>query len=320
MSWMRFCGRVCFSVLSISILSACSGDQQSNNYVGYVEAEYVYVAAPQSGWLTSLQGREGDEAVAGDILFELDKDQQIAAADDAAGRLAQAEAQLRNLESGARPEEIDALEAQLAEANARLTQARSERNRWLPLVREGNASRARGDQVQADYDTALAQVRAAKEAIEVAKLAARDAAQDAAAAAVTSAKANLAQAQWRLDQRSVKAKAGGRIENVFHRQGEFVTAGAPVFSILPASGLKVRFFAPQAALPKFSTGARVLVDADGLDAPIEAIISYIAAEAEFTPPVIYSIGSRDKLVFLIEARLSEGGKLRPGLPVDVSLP
>ena len=48
-----------------------------------------------------------------------------------------------------------------------------------------------------------------------------------------------------------------------------------------------------------------------------AVISRIASDAEFTPPVIYSADERDKLVFEVEARLPAGSNLRPGLPVDV---
>ncbi len=308
------------SALSLYGLAACSSGENNGAYVGYVEAEYVYVAAPQPGWLTEAPVKQGDEIAAGDMLFELDKDQQSAMLAAAAARATEAEARIRDIETGARPEEIEALEAQLAEARSGLTLARAERDRWLPLVREGNASKARGDKVNADYNAAVARVKAAEEAITVAKLGGRDAAQQAAVAAAASAKAAHEEAAWVLSQRTVKAQTGGRIEDVYHRKGEFVPAGAPVLSILPASALKVRFFVPQEDLPGVSLGAPVRIDADGVGAPVDATISYIAAEAEFTPPVIYSVGSREKLVFMAEARLDASSGLRPGLPVDVMLP
>ena len=307
-------------ILSLYGITACSSGESEGVYVGYVEAEYVYVAAPQPGWLTAAPVKQGDEITAGDILFELDKDQQRAMLAAAAARATEAEARIRDIETGARPEEIEALEAQLAEARSGLTLARAERDRWLPLVREGNASKARGDKVQADHNAAVARVKAAEEAITVAKLGGRDAAQQAVVAAAASAKAAHEEAEWVLSQRTVKAQNTGRIEDVFHREGEFVSAGAPVLSILPASALKVRFFLPQEDLPGVSLGSPVRIKADGLGAPIDANISYIAAEAEFTPPVIYSVGSREKLVFMAEARLNGESGLRPGLPIDVTLP
>jgi HlyD family secretion protein len=307
-------------LVTISSLSACSQQEHAGAYIGYIEAEYVYVAAPQAGWLVSAPLYEGDAAAIGDVLFELDTDQQRAIVDQAAARAEQAAAQAEDIGTGARPVEIAALEAQLEEARARFAQAKSERDRWMPLVKEGNATRARGDQVVADYKAAAARMKAAKEAIDVAKLAGRDAARKAADAAALAADASRAEAQWRLDQRAVKAKVDGRVEQVFYRQGEFVPAGAPVLSILPAHALKVRFFVPQADLPLFDIGRDVKIIPDGRPEGVTAKVSFIAGVAEFTPPVIYSIGSRQKLVFLVEAKLADGEELRPGLPVDVLLP
>ncbi len=302
------------------MMVACAPADNDGVYVGYVEAEYIYVAAPQAGWLQSLEVREGDEIGVGDLLFQLDQDQQKASYAEAAGRAAQADAQARDIATGARADEIAALEAQLEEAKARHTQAKAEMDRWLPLVEEGNASLARGDQVTADHKAAQARVKAAQEAIEVAKLAGRDAAQDAAAAASASAKAALDEADWRLGQRSIHAQVSGRVEEIHQRKGEFIRAGAPVVAILPRGNLKIRFFVPQADLMSVSVGAPVEISPDGADVPLDAVISHIASEAEFTPPVIYSAGSREKLVFLVEARLADSGLLRPGLPVDVFVP
>lgn len=289
-------------------------------YIGYVEADYVYVAAPQAGWIETLAVTEGDEVAPGALLFALDKDEQAAHVAEARARAAEAGARARDTLTGARQEEIEALEADLEEARARLALARAEKDRWLPLVASGDASPAKGDQVTADYEAALARAKAAEDAIRVARLAARDAMQEAAFAAEDAAEAALAGAEWRLEERSVDADVGGRVEEIFHRKGEFVAAGAPVVALLPADHLKVRFFVPQAELSRFAPGARVSVDADGADEPVEAVVFHAASEAEFTPPVIYSAKTRKKLVFLIEARLPAGVGLSPGLPVDVRAP
>ena len=67
-------------------------------------------------------------------------------------------------------------------------------------------------------------------------------------------------------------------------------------------------------------GAKVGLACDGCAAGLEATIAYIAPQAEFTPPVIYSKDARAKLVFLVEARpVAAHAALRPGLPVEVSL-
>ncbi len=301
-------------------LAGCSKAPPSDAYIGYVEAEYVYVSAPQAGWLEALPMREGMQVTPGDILFELDKDQQHARVNAATGRVLQADAQARDISTGARPEEIKSLEAKLAEANAMLTKAKSDRARFMPLVAEGIESKTTGDQVQSAYLAAIARVTAAQEAIKIAHLGGRDPAREAAAAVQTSTKAAQTEAEWALRQRSVTAKVSGRIEAIYHRPGEYVTPGTPVVALLPDQGLKIRFFVPQAELPNFTLGQIIQISPDHSAQATPATISFIATEAEFTPPVIYSKENREKLVFLIEARLPTETNLRPGLPVDVSRP
>ncbi len=301
-------------------LAACDDPASEATFTGYVEAEFVYVAAPDSGWLAKSQLREGDDVEKGSVLFELDQDRQKAEVAEAADRLNEAAAQARDMSTGSRREEIAALEAQLREAKASLVLARAERSRWMELVAQGYASKARGDQADTEYQTASAKVRTAQANIRVARLAGRDAARDAAKAKTDAAAAVLAQAEWRLGQRTVKARVGGRVEDVFHRAGEFVTAGSPVLALLPPGALKVRFFVPQARLSDVTPGKPVEVLIDGRQDPVSANISHVAREAEFTPPVIYSVGSREKLVFLVEARLDDPSAARPGQPVDVRLP
>lgn len=301
------------------IVAACQPAPPNELHVGYVEAEYVYVASPQSGWIEHLAAAEGDEVDADVILFELDKDRELAVRDEARGRLAQADAQMRDLASGARPPEIAALQAQLEDAQAQLVFAQSELDRSLPLVQEGIVSEVAADRLVSERDRAQARVSSAEESIRIARLAARSAAQEAAKAAKDMAASALAQTDWTIDQRSVRSRRSGRVEKIFYREGEFVNAGAPVLALLPQDQLKVRFFVSQADLPRLGVGETVNVLSDGLPDPVSAEILFIADEAEFTPPIIYSANARQTLVFAVEARLPVGTGLHPGLPVDVDM-
>ncbi|MDG2002896.1 MAG: HlyD family efflux transporter periplasmic adaptor subunit [Novosphingobium sp.] len=304
-------------LLLTAALSGCSGSEE-NSHVGYVEAEWVYVAAPQSGWIVSRPAGEGNKVAAGDILFTLDSERQEAASAAAGSRVEQAQAEARDIAKGARAPEIRALEAQLKEAQAGLTLARADQNRILSLVEEGIESRQRGDQAKANFATAQARVASAQEQIRIARLAARAGRREAAAANVAGARAARNSASYDLRQRTIRAQLAGNVSETFLEPGEFAPAGSPVLALLPKDGLKVRFFVGQQGLPNYAIGGKVSVSADGLADPVTGTISFIASEAEFTPPVIYSEGSRDKLVFLVEARLPAGSKLRPGLPVDVT--
>jgi HlyD family secretion protein len=143
---------------------------------------------------------------------------------------------------------------------------------------------------------------------------------DDAEAALRQAKANLDWSQTRLGRRNAYSPSEGTIEQIYYRPGETVPAGRPVVALLPPGNLKFRFFAPQAVLPKIQYGQTVGVSCDGCEKGLTAKVSFIARSAEFTPPVIYSLEERAKLVFLIEARPDHSEKFRVGQPVTVTVP
>ena len=143
---------------------------------------------------------------------------------------------------------------------------------------------------------------------------------DDAEAALRQAKANLAWSETRVGRRSAYSPADGTIEQVYYRVGETVSAGKPVVALLPPKNLKMRFFAPEPALPAIKYGESVAVSCDGCANGLTAKVSFIARSAEYTPPVIYSLDERAKLVYLIEARPDQPEKFRVGQPVTVTLP
>jgi HlyD family secretion protein len=143
---------------------------------------------------------------------------------------------------------------------------------------------------------------------------------DDAQAALRQAIANLEWSKTRLLRRQALSPDTGTVEEVYSRQGETVPPGRAVIALLPPGNLKLRFFAPEALLPKIKYGETVAVSCDGCDKGLTAKVTFIAKSAEYTPPVIYSLQERAKLVFLIEARPVDPEKFRVGQPVTVMLP
>ncbi len=142
---------------------------------------------------------------------------------------------------------------------------------------------------------------------------------DDAQQSLREAEARLNSAETRLARRRVASPAAGVVQQVYYRPGEIVPAGRPVVALLPPGNIKVRFFVPEAMLPKIAFGDAVEVHCDGCAGGLAARVSFIARAAEFTPPVIYSLEERSKLVFLIEARPERPESLRVGQPVSVVL-
>jgi len=123
---------------------------------------------------------------------------------------------------------------------------------------------------------------------------------------------------WQLDQRTVRAPADALVEDTVRKAGEWVGAGGIVISLLPAENIKVRFFVPEPELSAIRLGQRLALRCDGCPPDMAATIRYVAPQAEFTPPVIYSVGSREKLVYMVEAMpIDPPLRLKPGQPVDV---
>jgi HlyD family secretion protein len=142
---------------------------------------------------------------------------------------------------------------------------------------------------------------------------------DDAQQAVREAEARLNSAKTRLGRRKVASPAIGTIQQIYFRPGEMVPAGRPVVALLPPGNVKIRFFVPEALLPTISLGDTVTVRCDGCAPDLAARVSFISRTAEYTPPVIYSLEERAKLVFLIEARPQHPESLRVGQPVSVLL-
>jgi HlyD family secretion protein len=143
---------------------------------------------------------------------------------------------------------------------------------------------------------------------------------DDAEAALRQAKANLAWSDTRLARRQAYSPADGTIEQIYFRPGESVPANRPVVALLPPQNLKLRFFAPETLLPEIKYGKAVTVSCDGCERGLTAKVGFVARSAEYTPPVIYSLDERAKLVYLIEARPDQPEKFRVGQPVTVTLP
>lgn len=142
---------------------------------------------------------------------------------------------------------------------------------------------------------------------------------DAAQATLRDAQARLNSAQTRLSRRQVFSPVNGTVQQVYYRPGEMVPADRPVVALLPPGNVKVRFFVPEGELPSLAYGDEVKVGCDGCAKNLTARVSFIARQSEFTPPVIYSLQERAKLVFLVEARPTEPSAFRVGQPVDVTL-
>ena len=307
-------------ILVLAAALAACGTPPETALQGYAEGEFVRVAAPFAGTLVRLDVQRGSRVQAGAPLFALEAENESAARREAEDRARQARAQLENLRKGRRPSEIDAIRAQLAQAQAAAALSATELKRQQDLVAKGFVSRQRLDEARTAVERDSARLDELKAQIATAQLASRPDEIRAAEAQASAAKAALEQADWRLKQRTAVSTVSGVVTDTLFVRGEWVGAGQPVLTLLPPENVKARFYVPEPRLGALKVGQAVELRCDGCAEPIRAAVTWISPQAEFTPPVIYSKDSRAKLVYLVEARPSPADALRlkPGQPLDVT--
>lgn len=307
-------------LLAAALLLAACEPQRDTGLLGYVEADYIYGAPIAGGRIAEIAVKRGDPVAAGATLFALDATDETAKRDQAEAALAEAKANLADLQIGERPEELAIIQAQLDAAKASMTLSVPRVERRRKMVKDKIVGEEQVDEAESALLADRGHIAEYTARLAAAKLPARADEIAAAQHAVSEAEAALAAAQWALDQRKVVAVADGRIEDVYFRAGETVTAGAPVLQLLPPANLKLRLYVPEPALGGYKLGDKLTVACDGCAESQTATISFIAATAEFTPPVIYSRESRAKLVYLIEARPDDTAQpWHPGQPVEARL-
>lgn len=313
--------RLAALALAAAALGACQR-APNTTWQGYIEGEFVLLASPYAGQLQKLYAHRGDRVAAGAPAFALEQENERAARLQAEEQLKNAQARLENLRLARRPPEIEAVRAQLEQSRAARELARTQLAQQEKLFKGGFTSQIALDQARSAYEQSVARVAEMDAQLKNARLPlGRDAEREAAEREVKAAQAALEQAAWRLERKSVAAPLAGYVQDTFFVEGEWVPAERPVVSLLPPGNVKARFYVPEAVVGALAPGRAVQIRCDGCAAPVEAKITYVSSQAEYTPPVLYSKESRTKLVFLVEARPApaDGEKLHPGQPVDVVL-
>ncbi len=276
---------------------------------GYIEGESLFLAAPVAGTVSLIRAEEGQRVAAGAQLFAIDPATLSAQSEQAQAQIAEARTQIASAQANAQQAEAEA-----TAAATDVDKAQRDLNRLL-AVRRDDAAAVAGtdiDAAQAALREASARLRAARETAS-----ARRSQIAAARAQESQAKGGSREVDIRVGQLSPPAPSPARVEEVYFRPGEWVAANQPVVSLLPDDRVKVRFFVPEKEVARYRPGKAVRFSCDGCANGLSAKISYVSPRPEFTPPVIFSRDSRDRLVFMVEALPAKPANLMPGLPVDV---
>lgn len=312
--------RIFFFILLTLLISGC--DRQDNAVLqGYIEGEFIFLSSRVSGNLEKLFVYRGDHVQKGQQLFILESMPEQAQLRQASYRLQAAEQRLSNLIKGRRRTILAGITAQLSQAQATLALAKTTRQRNQRLFKTGAIDKATLDNAVTDHNNALQKVHEIEAALAEAKLGARENLIKAQSALVNVEKSEVERLSWILQQKTISAPVAASVYDTFYKVGEFIPASRAGVALLAPENVKLIFFIPEPLLSTVTVGEKVSFDCDNCKTKTTATIAYISTQAEYTPPVIYSKDSRDKLVFRVEAKIApkEAVKFNPGAPVDIYL-
>jgi len=260
-----------------ALIERLRGDAMPEGIVktnGRIEATQIDVSSKYAGRLAEVSVKEGDEVTAGQVVARISSPEY--------------EAQLR----AAQAQVLRARQA-LAEAEALIAQrksdqilARTDAERGKELVAKGYLSKQTDDQRSAKADAADAALRAAQ------------AQRDQAQFAIHASEADAEQIKAILVDLVLVAPRSGRVQYQLARTGEVVSAGTRVITILDLSDVYMTIYLPASQAGQLALGdeARIILD----PVPqyvIPATVSFVAADAQFTPKAVETAEEREKLVF-----------------------
>jgi HlyD family secretion protein len=276
---------------------------------GYIVGDDLNLAAPVSGTVQSVSVVDGQRVSPGQALFSiapatLEAQGEQAAANVSANQtqISSAEAQLRQAQA-----QVTANEATAARARADLARLEGVKRDDPAAVAGKDLDQAHAALREADANVVAAQKTADARRADIAK----------AEAQTRQAAGGQRSVQIQVAQLSPTSPAEGRVQQVYYQAGEWVAANQPVVSVIPDGKVKVRFFVPEANVSHYRPGQTVHFSCDGCATGLTARIGYVSPDPEFTPPIIFSRESRDRMVFMVEAYPTNPQRLNPGLPVEV---
>ena len=247
---------------------------------GRIEATQVDVGAKYPGRLADITVDEGSEVKAGQVVGRVSSPEYEA----------QLRAAISNVERA--KQAFSEAESLIEQRKAVLAAAKSDFERGQELIKTQIITQQTFDQRQRNYEGAVASVQGAT------------AQRDQADAAIKSAQAEVERIESILHDLVLVSPRTGRVQYLLARNGEVVAAGGKVMTVLDLQDVYMTVFLPAAVAGRLEMGgeARIILD----PAPqyvIPAKVSFVAADAQFTPKTVETKEEREKLMFRVKLQL-----------------
>lgn len=302
-------------------LSACNPPEAGVFGSGTIEATEITVSARTQGEILSVSVDESDRVEAGTILAQVDPEDLELQLEGARQGVAAAEAQLDLILAGARIEDLQHAEAQLAQAQQAFDLAQKNYERVISLYESGSATSSDRDQVETSFEQAQSGVVAAQAQLDRLRNMARPEEIRRARAQLEQANASMRRIQLLLDETTVTAPISGTVTTVAHEAGEYASPGSALFTIADLTNVHLTIYVPETALGKFSLGETARIAVDGRpESQYIGRVTNVADEAEFTPKNVQTQDARAQLVYAVEISIeNDEGVFKIGMPADARI-
>ena len=295
--------------------------EQGITATGTIEVTKTDITSKVGGYLIELKVREGDAVNKGNIVAVIDRPDLKAQLWRDEVALAKAKAQLRDLEQGARSQELQEASANLAAAKSQAIKAQTDFNRYSTLFREGAISSQQLDASRSAHEVAANTLTAAQSRYSLLLAGNRPEAIAAQRLEVERSEAVLAASRTQVADLEVNSPLAGRVLSKNYERGEYVNAGAAIATIGDMNDCWVKIYVSTEQLGKIRLGQAASVKIDAYpDKTFRGEIKEISQNAEYTPRQSITQRERANMVFAVKVKLDNPAEtMKPGLPVDVVL-
>ena len=314
----RVRGRRFLHLCLLAAVMGCRRDSAAVVASGTIEVIETDVAPMQTARVSRVLPEEGALVRTGDTLVTLVQGTLDAELEQRRARLASAEAQLRDVEAGARPAEIARLVAEQQAAEAEATRAQRELDRLTATAERGDVSDQQLENARTLARTTAGRRDAASEAVRLIREGARAERIRAARSDVAAARAAVGGAKSAVGELVLVSPVDGVVLSRHAEPGEVLPAGIPAISIGDLRRPFVRVYVASPALPGIAIGDSVDVTLDGRNEHYRGRVVAIDSKAQFTPRIALTEEERADLLFGVKVDLPPAGTLKPGLPATVT--
>lgn len=307
------------AMLLMLSVTACN-QEAPDTMVGTLERDRVELKVESNEAITAIHFEDGDSVKPGDIILEQDSSRAQARLDQLSAVRDQATARLAELQRGPRPEAIREAQARLQADDVLAANAKSDLARAQDIFDRGLSNQSDLDRARTTWQTAVARAQADREALSALLNGTTVEELQQAQAALDAAEAGVRLAEIDLQRLTLTSPAGGVIDKVLFEVGERPVAGTTVAVVLDDQRLFARIYVPEPLKAQITVGTKLDVRVDGTTGSMQGTVSWVSADASFTPYFALTEHDRSRLSFLAEVVVDNSGNLPVGLPLEAWLP